>query len=106
MDRWGIADLDALALLGHTGGLTKKGTRPRFKLTDAESDMFVHLRNVDGALSTLGLDPREWLTKPIAAPPFSGSTPIALMMQDHVAGARALSRYILRQGLRLSLQQG
>jgi len=29
MDRWKLSDVEALNLIGHPGGLTKKGTRPR-----------------------------------------------------------------------------
>jgi hypothetical protein len=105
MDRWGVADLDALTLLGHTGGLTQKGTRPRFKLTGAENEMMAQLQDIDGALSALGLDPHKWLREPIAGAPFSGADPIAFIMQHQVLGARDLRHYIFQQGLRLSLQQ-
>ncbi len=104
MDRWKVADLDALALIGHAGGRTKKGTRPRFKLSDAENDMVVHLRDVDDALSAAGLDSANWLREPISGTPFSGTYPLDFVTQNRVSGARQLSRYILQQGLRLSLK--
>jgi hypothetical protein len=103
MDRWGVADPDALALIDHPGGLTKKGTRPRFKLVGAEADMLHRLQEIDGALTSLALDQGKWLYQAIAGPPFLGTTPIAFMTQNRAAGAREVSRYILQQGLRSSL---
>lgn len=105
MDRWGVADLDALALLGHAGGLTQKGTRPRFKLTGAENEMMAQLQDVDGALDALGLDPRKWLREPLLGAPFFGADPITFITQHQAPGTCELRHYILQQGLRLSLQQ-
>ena len=103
MDRWNVADLDALALLGHTGGLTRKGTRPRFKLNDAETDMLIRLQDIDEALTSARLDPRQWLREAVAAAPLHGATPLAFITQNRLTGARDLAHYIFRQGLRLSL---
>ena len=44
MDAWQVEDMQALALIGHPGGLTKKGTRPRFKLVGDEVTMVRGLR--------------------------------------------------------------
>ena len=103
MDDWGVSDLDALALLGHPGGLTRKGTRPRFKLDDAETDMAIHLRDVDAALRSLGLDPTRWLRTPLAEDPFRGATPLDFMTEHRSPGVRRLHHHILQLGLRLSL---
>ena len=103
MDRWRVADLDALALLGHTGGLTRKGTRPRFKLNDAETDMLIRLQDIDEALRSAGLEPRKWLREAVATAPLLGAMPLAFVMQNRLLGARDLAHYIFRQGLRLSL---
>jgi hypothetical protein len=106
MDRWGVVDLDALALIGHPGGLTQKGTRPRFKLSKAENDTVAQLQEVDTVLQSLGLDVRAWLTSPIKDAPLSGATPIAFMLRGQSAGVHDLRQYLLNQGLRLSLQSG
>ena len=103
MDRWKVADLDALALLGHAAGITRKGTRPRFKPSEAEADMLIRLGEIDEALISAKLDPREWLRKPVAAAPFRGVAPLAFITQSRLPGARAVSHYIFQQGLRLSL---
>ena len=103
MDRWNVPDLDALALLGHAGGLTRKGTRPRFKLADPETDMLIHLQDIDAALRSAGLDPRKWLWNAVAEAPLLGVTPIAFLTQNRLSGVHDLGHYIFRQGLRLSL---
>ena len=105
MDRWGVSDLDALALLGHAGGLTQTGTRPRFKLSAAENEMMAQLQDIDGALDALGLAPRRWLRKPLPDAPFSGADPITFVTRHRLPGARDLRQHILQQGLRRSLQQ-
>ncbi len=104
-DRWDVPDLDALALLGHAGGLTKAGARPRFKLANAEAERLAQLRQIDDALAALSLKPRAWLRQPIQAAPFAGATPLALIARDPAQGVRAVSRHILQQGLRLSMRR-
>lgn len=104
-DRWGLPDLDALALLGHAGGLTKAGARPRFKLATVEAERLAQLRQIDDALAALDLEPRAWLRQPIQAAPFAGATPLAILTQDPAHGVRAVSRHILQQGLRLSMRR-
>ncbi len=103
MDRWGVPDVESLGLLGHQGGLTKNGTRPRFKLVRDEVEMMQSLQEIDAALVPLQLDPRRWLNQPIKAPPFSGATPIAHLRQSRATGVREILRFVLQQGLRLSM---
>jgi hypothetical protein len=105
VDRWAVTDPDALRLLGHAGGLTKKGTRPRFRLAGAEAEMAMLLRTIDEALTTMGIAPRSWIAAPIAEAPFKGATPLALLMRRHIPAAREIGYYILQLGLRQSLQQ-
>jgi hypothetical protein len=105
VDRWAVTDIDALRLLGHAGGLTKKGTRPRFRLAGAEAEMAMLLRTIDEALTTMGVAPRSWIASPIAEAPFKGATPLALLMRRHIPAAREISQYILQLGLRQSLRQ-
>lgn len=99
MDRWQIADEDALALIGHAGGLTRKGTRPRFRLQDEEAARYASLRTLDTALATLGLDPVDWLTTRQTG----GGTPLALLMEGGREAAQQLIHMLNRQGLKAAL---
>ncbi len=105
MDRWRVTDLDALALVGHPGGLTKKGTRPRFRLLDDEGARFGALRRLDTALDTLGLDPGDWLSTPRKEAPFNGETALAVLQRDGEAGARQLLHLLNRRGLAAGLAE-
>jgi hypothetical protein len=58
-------------------GLTKKGTRPRFKLVGPEADLFVVLREIDITLRAASLEPDRWLRTPARSNPLAGKTPIA-----------------------------
>ena len=103
MDEWHVEDIQALALIGHPGGLTKKGTRPRFKLVGDEVTMFRGLKEIASALTSLQLEPRAWLNQPIKGAPFGGATPMAYLTDQKLAGVRKTMRFILQQGLKLSM---
>ncbi len=103
MDRWNVPDEAALDLVGHPGGLTKKGTRPRFKLTGEEVDLFQGLLEIDAGLVPLKLDPAAWLYDPIKGKPFAGETPLAFLTRMRLPGVRATIGFLLQSGLRLSL---
>ena len=105
MDQWGVGDLEALRLIGHAGGLTKKGTRPRFRLQDDEAHAYAALRALDRALVTLGLDPKRWLASPQETTPFGGDTPLAVLERQGADGARLMIRGLTRQGLQAGLKQ-
>jgi hypothetical protein len=105
MDRWQIPDVAALELIGHDGGLSKKGTRPRFKLLGEEVEMVKLLLEIDSTLSTLDLDPETWLGKSIKDAPFQGATLLSYLTANGFKGARETSRYILKNGLRLSMSK-
>ena len=105
VDRWALPDLDALELIGHGGGLTQKGTRPRFKLSDDEAEVVVAMRALDATLAQLGLDPAPWLSKPLCLEPFQGAAPRDLIRKNRLQGLREVSRYLTQMSLRLSLQQ-
>lgn len=105
VDHWGLEDRAALALIGHAGGLTAKGTRPRFKLTADEAAVILQMRALDQALAVLGLAPRDWLAKPIAAAPFGGATPAALILRRRLEGLRDTARYVTQLSLRVSLER-
>jgi hypothetical protein len=76
IDRWKVGDVAALDLIGHSGGLTKKGSRPRFKLTGAEAEVYGYLREIDSALEPHGIDPADWIQRPISEAPFNRDTPL------------------------------
>ncbi len=99
MDHWRVTDLVALALIGHGGGLTRKGTRPRFRLSGGEPARYAALRRLDTALDALGLDPGEWLATPRTEAGFGGDAPLAVLQRDGEAGARQLLHLLNRQGL-------
>ena len=103
MDRWALPDLAALRLIGHNGGLSKSGTRLRFKLLEEEVEMVKLLFEIDQAIRNLGLDPQSWVDKPIKAEPFAGSTPISYLTRTRLQGTQQVGRYILKNGLKLSM---
>ena len=102
MDRWRIDDLDALAMIGHRDGLTKRGTRPRFRLLGREAERYTVLRRIDAALDMLEFGP-DWLHRPQPASPFEGRTPCALLVADPDRGAPDTLLALNRQGLRAAI---
>jgi hypothetical protein len=108
VDHWQLPDLDALQLIGHAGGLTQKGTRPRFKLSDgeAEAEVVSAMRALDDTLSQLSLEPAEWLSEPLRADPFQDAAPLDVIRKNRLQGLRDVSRHLTQMSLRLSLQQG
>lgn len=105
-DRWRLDDLEALRLLGHAGGLTKKGTRPRFKLTAAQAARLAELQGIDDALAALGIAPASWLRTKLRPAPFAGAAPLDRMLGGGGTALRDIARHVVSQGLRRSLQGG
>jgi hypothetical protein len=105
VDHWQLPDLDALQLIGHAGGLTQKGTRPRFKLCASEAEVVAAMRALDATLAQLGLEPAKWLSKPLRPEPFRGAPPLDVIRKGRLQGLRDVSRYLTQMSLRLSLQQ-
>ncbi len=103
MDRWDDPDLFALDLIGHRGGLSKKGTPPRFKLIVEEVERVKLLFEIDQAISSLRLDPKNWMNKTIKGAPFEGAKPIYYLTKYGLEGVIATSRYLLKNGLQLSM---
>lgn len=101
IDRWAVADLDALALIGHLGGLTRKGTRPRFRLEGEEAARYSVLQALDATLSALGQEPRTWLRTRQAG----GEIPLELLPDATGDGARTLLRALTRRGLAAGLEK-
>jgi hypothetical protein len=83
VDHWQLPDLDALQLIGH-GGLTQKGTRPRFKLSDDEAAVVAAMRALDATLAQLSLDPATWLTTPLRPEPFRGAAPLDVIRKGRL----------------------
>ena len=100
MDRWKVADPLALALIGHRGGLTKKGTRPRFRVVGSEARLFSYLREIDAALVPLKREPAQWIMQRIPEDPFNGATPLKHITDNGLAGARDVIHRIMAVGLR------
>jgi hypothetical protein len=103
MDRWKVGDLEALALLGHGGGLTKKGTRPRFQLVGLQAELFAVLREIDTTLSAASLKPDQWLRTPVQSKPLAGKTPIARITSTQLSGARDVLRLAVQESFRRSI---
>lgn len=103
MDDWSVPALTALDLIGHDGGLSKTGKRPRFKLTGSERQMARFLFEINEALTNLHLEPAVWMHRGIKASPFNGATPLAFLQGEGIGGSRKLSRYLLMNGLKLSM---
>ena len=61
MDRWRVADETALRLLGHEGGLTLQGKRPRFALTSEQAHRLTNLLAIDRLLTDLFGEDAAWL---------------------------------------------
>ncbi|MBO1081668.1 hypothetical protein [Roseomonas haemaphysalidis] len=59
VDRWPLSDLEALQLIGHAGGLTQKGTRPRFKLSDQEAEVISAMLAIDAHWPSSASIPRR-----------------------------------------------
>ncbi len=97
IDRWEIGDADALALIRQESGLTRKGTRGRFRLVGEPAARYAALRRIDTALEMLGRTP-AWLRRPQRASPFDGRSPVATMIADP-DGIAATIRVLTRQGL-------
>ncbi len=106
MDRWQVPDREALALIGHPGGLTRKGTRPRFRLGGEEAARYAALERLDAALATRGIDPACWVSTPGGGQVPRGEAPLAVLTRDGEAGARRLLHLLNRQGLAAALAAG
>lgn len=103
MDSWSVDDLEALAVIGHAGGLTKKGTRPRFRLVGQEADIFNYLHQIDAALNAMGLKPSSWLKAPRSEPPYKGGAPLAYIAAHGLPGAREVMHSVTMRGLQQAL---
>jgi hypothetical protein len=69
MERRGVPDEQALALVEFGGKIGKSGIRPRFKLITKQMRLLGYLQEIDTALGTAGHD-LGWLRRSIRAAPF------------------------------------
>jgi hypothetical protein len=104
-DRWQVPDLEALALIGHEGGLTRSGTRPRFRLHGVEAQRFAGLQAIDAALAAMGVDPVSWLTERQHGEPYGGKTPLQVLTETGTEGATAVHHQLTHEGLSRALAQ-
>lgn len=102
IDRWGVPDELALQLLGHRGGLTRTGARPRFTLNSEEAGRLGYLREVGATLELMFGDAGAWLKQPSPALPFRGQTPLAYMIARGTPGVAEVLRFLARWGMALA----
>ena len=103
VDRWQVPDAEALVLLGHEGGLTKRGTRPRFTLAPEEAHRLANLLAIDRLLTDVEGEPGPWLRRSNAAQPFARTRPIAFMVKGGAPAIDATRRFLEKLALRKSL---
>lgn len=103
MDRWGIPDEKALRLLGHEGGLTRTGGRPRFTLTAEEVRRLDYLREIGTALELMFGEAGPWLQQPASALPFRGQAPLDYMISRGLPGLAEAHRFLARWGMSQAL---
>jgi hypothetical protein len=103
IDRWEIADEAALDLLGHAGGLTKRGTRPRFTLTQDEAHRLANLLAIDRLLTDIEGKPGPWLRRRNAAAPFARTSPAGFMAKGGAPAIDATRRFLEKLALKKSL---
>ena len=104
MDRWGVADETALRLLGHPGGLTSTGKRPRFTLTEEEARRLGYLREIGTSLELMFGEAGAWLKQRTSALPFNGMAPIDYMVARGAGGIAEVLRFLARFGFGQALR--
>ena len=104
IDRWGIPDDKALLLLGHAGGLTSSGGRPRFTLKAEEVERLRYLREIGTALELMFQQAGPWLQQSASALPFRGLTPLDYMIARGTPGLAEVQRFLARWGLSQALR--
>jgi len=108
MDRWGVADQPALALIDGPRGLGPNGRRPRFRLSSDQMRRLEYLLDIDANLSA-SWGPRDggkWLARSNPAPAFSGRSPLEHMIRGGLPGIAEVLRFLHHWGLKQSLRLG
>jgi hypothetical protein len=75
-----------LELSGYAGNIGKAGKRPRFRLSSRQTRLAAYLPEIEAALQTIGEGP-AWLHRRNRSVPFSGRTPLKLMVEPEGVGA-------------------
>jgi hypothetical protein len=101
VDRLGIPDADALALIDFPGKLPSSGKRPRFRLTTRQTRQANALAEVAAALETLG-EKLTWLTLKNRGKPFSVLSPLEFMVACDGERISEVMRFLTRLALRKS----
>jgi hypothetical protein len=102
IDRLGIPDADALSLIDFPGKLPASGKRPRFRLTTRQTRLANALVEVGVALEAVGETP-AWLRQRNRSAPFSGRTPLAVMVASNGESIGEATRFRTRLALRRSM---
>ncbi len=105
MDRWGVDDETALRLLGHKGGLTSTGKRPRFTLSAEEARRLEYLNEIGASLELMFGEAGDWLKQRTSALPFHGLAPLEYMATRGGAGVQEVLRFLARFGMRQALRR-
>jgi len=104
MQRWGVPDAQALALVGYPGKLPKSGKRPRFRFSTRQQRLTAYLPELDAALDAAGKPP-DWLRRRTRGAPFAGKSPLEHMIAGGPDAAAAVLRTLHRIALRTALTQ-
>ncbi len=102
IDRWRVADEQALALIGGPPR-PASGKRPRFRLAGAQVDRYELLRAIDRHLEDLRLEPAPWLATRITEKPFGRKTPAAFMAAGGPEAVALVLHYLERLAFKASL---
>jgi hypothetical protein len=105
MERWKVADADALQLIGFAGKIGKSGKRPRFRFLPAHKRATVFLVEIDIALEASGQS-NEWLHRKIRAAPFSGRSPLAVIKAEGEVGLEKTLQYLHRSVWKSAISTG
>jgi hypothetical protein len=102
MDRWGLPDERALALIDRPGGLTRSGKRPRFALSTEQARRLSYLLEIEANLQRTGEDAGRWITRRNSARPFGGSSPLDYMIMNGLEGFAEALKFLNRRALQRS----
>jgi hypothetical protein len=104
VDHLGIPDTGALELIGYPGKLPASGKRPRFRLTTLQTRRVNALKEVGTALEAINEAP-AWLRRRSHSAPFSGRTPLEIMIAGGAEGISEVMDTVTRLALRRSLNR-
>jgi hypothetical protein len=103
VDRLYLTDAEGLELIGYAGKIGGSGKRPRFRLSTRQTHLASYLSAIAAALQSIGEEP-AWLHRRNRAAPFTGRTPIKVMIDSNGVGAAEVLQFLNRAVLRKSLK--